>query len=453
MKSIILVIFVLLYINNSALANEVYESTAQDQKSLELIVYDQGIALIKDIRRVHLPLGLCTVHFKDIAAKIDPKTVYVRSLFKPQSFSVLEQYYVYDKVTSEYLLNKYIGKKIKIYIKDPNTKKEEILEAILLNKNVYKIGDEFYIGKSNEVILPDSTPDLMLKPTLVWLLENKEQEHLIEVCYVTSDIRWSADYILVLNKNRDRGELRGWATIDNQSGVDYNNAKLRLMARKTLKENEKGTEPQIIVRPQEKKFFDYHAYELSRITTIKNGQKRQINFLEKHITATEQLVYFGDSYYYRSYYETPISHKKIQAYLDIQNNLGMALPRGKIEVYEEDKEGELRLVGEDKIDYTPKDKKVRLSLGMAFDVVLSRKQTVYKRLTPSLYEIGWKLFLENYRQKPVNVIIKEPIEGNWEMISTSSPYQKIGANTLQFTVDVPANGQESLDYQVRIRYE
>lgn len=448
-----LIIPFLLYLNNSVLASGIYESTAQDQKSLEVIVYDQGIALIKNIRRVHLPLGLCTVHFKDIAEKINPKTVYIRPLFKPQSFSVLEQHYVYDKITSEYLLDKYIGKKIKICIKNPNTKKEETLEAILLNKNVYKIGDEIYIGKPNKVVLPEFPQDLIFRPTLTWLLESKEEEHLIEVSYVTSGIGWSADYVLVLNRNEEGGDFRGWATIDNQSGVDYNNAKVRLIAKEGFKESEKRHNSQIMARSQEKKSFEYHDYKLQRITTIKDGQKKQINFLQKNITPTEQLVYCGDSSYYRSYYDTTISHEKIQAYLDIENNLDMVLPRGKVEIYQEDKEGELRLVGEDKIGHIPKDKKIRLNLGMAFDVVFSRKQTVYKRLTPSLSEIGWKLFIENHRQKPVNVIIKEPIEGDWEMITTSFPYQKISANTLQFVLDVPANGQKSFDYQVKIRYE
>jgi len=476
MKLIILIVTFLLYLNNFALTNEICESTAQDQKSLEVTVYDQdnarlplrarppakqgeaawgpsGQALIKDVRQIHLPLGLCTVHFKDIAEKINPKTVYVRPLFRPQSFSVLEQHYVCDKITSEELLNKYIGKKIKICIKNPDTKKEETLEAILLNKNVYKIGEEVYIGKPNKVILPEPPQDLILKPTLVWLLENKEEEHLIKVSYVTSGIRWSADYILVLNKNREEGDFRGWITIDNQSGIDYNNAKIRLMSKEAFKENEKSHKPQEIASPQEKNFFEYLVYELDHITTIKDGQKKQINFLERDITTTEQLVYCGGSHYYRSYYDTPISHERIQAYLDIENNLGMALPGGKVRIYQEDQEGELRLVGEDSIGHITKGKKMRFNLGMVFDVMLSRKQTVYKRLTTSLHEIGWELFLENHRQKPVKIIVKEAIPGDWKIISASFPYQKISANILQFTLDVPANGKKSFDYQVRIRYE
>lgn len=452
MKLIILVIYLLLYLNNFALANEIYKSTAQDRVSLEVNIYNQNMALIRDVRKIHLPLGICILYFEDVAKKINPKTVYARSLSNPKGLSVLEQHYAYDEATSKNLLHKYIGENIKIYIKDPETYQEKAVEATLLNNDVFKIGNEIYIGRPNKIILPQIPEGLFLRPTLVWLLENSQEENLIGVSYITSDINWCADYVLIIGKNQKRGELRGWATIDNKSGIDYNNAQIKLISMEEYQKNIEKYEPKMITQ-SEKRPLEYYVHKLDHITTIKDNQKKQINFFDKDINIAEKLVCCGDSSYFRSYYGMPISHENIEAYLEIENDFGIALPNGKVDIYREDKNGGLRFIGKDDIKYTPEGEKIILNLGPAFDVMISRRQTVYRRLTTSLYEIGWEISLENHREKPIEVIIKEPIEGDWEVISTSLPYRRINVHTLQFAINVPANDKNEFGYQVRVRYE
>ena len=62
---------------------------AQDE-GLELAVYNQNLALVKDIRGLDLSEGLNEVRFADVAALIDPTSVSFRSLTDPEGTSVLE---------------------------------------------------------------------------------------------------------------------------------------------------------------------------------------------------------------------------------------------------------------------------------------------------------------------------------------------------------------------------
>ena len=125
-----------------------------------------------------------------------------------------------------------------------------------------------------------------------------------------------------------------------------------------------------------------------------------------------------------------MSNQKIGVFVEIQNrkenNLGMPLPKGTVRVYKADKEGSLQFVGEDSIDHTPKDEKVRIKLGDAFDVVGSRKQTDWKKIAYDTYEAAFEISLRNHKKEDVVVKVVEPIPGDWTMLSSSHEYKKRG---------------------------
>ena len=133
------------------------------------------------------------------------------------------------------LLDKYVGKKIKILRENQYQDISKIVEATLLSNNgnqpIYEIGDEIYLGYGGLTILPEIPDNLIAKPTLTWTYENRaSQMHDIEVSYLTRNVSWKADYILVIDALDKNGDLSGWVTLNNKSGTTYNDATLKLVA-------------------------------------------------------------------------------------------------------------------------------------------------------------------------------------------------------------------------------
>ena len=64
----------------------------------------------------------------------------------------------------------------------------------------------------------------------------------------------------------------------------------------------------------------------------------------------------------------------------------MALPSGKVRVYQRDDDGSLEFVGEDRLDHTPKDEDVRVRIGNAFDITAERVVTDSRRVSDRVNE-------------------------------------------------------------------
>jgi len=151
-----------------------------------------------------------------------------------------------------------------------------------------------------------------------------------------------------------------------------------------------------------------------------------------------------------------ITNQKVGVFVEVENkkehNLGIPLPKGTVRVYKHDNEGSLQFVGEDSIDHTPKDEKVRIKLGDAFDVVGSRKQTDWKKIAYDTYEASYEISLRNHKKEDVVVKVVEPIPGDWKMLSSSHEYKKTEAFTAEFNIPVPKDKETKLTYRVRMRF-
>ena len=197
----------------------------EDQTAVAITIYNVNLGLVKDQRQINLQKGEGEVRFMDVASQIIPASVYIKSIIDSNSLLVLEQNYEYDLLNPQKLLDKYVGKDVKLYYKNPYTEREEIATATLLSNNggpIFKIGNEITFGHPGRVIFPGVPENLISKPTLVWLLDNSlSSAQKVEASYLTNGINWRADYVLTLNEKDDRADLSGWVTIDNKSGTTY----------------------------------------------------------------------------------------------------------------------------------------------------------------------------------------------------------------------------------------
>jgi hypothetical protein len=372
------------------------------------------------------------------------------------------------------LLDKYVGRKVKIFDKNYYTGEERVVEALLLSNNgapIYEIDGSVHLGHPGRVILPAIPDNLIAKPTLVWLFQNQSSRaQTVEASYLTGGISWKADYVFVLNAKDDQGALSGWVTIDNKSGATYKEATLKLVAgdihrAQNRRELYGALDRAAKAVPEESRmrafteegFFEYHLYTLQGTSTIKDNQTKQLNLLSStKIPVRKQFIYYGAQEYYRNRFGAPVSNQKVGVYLEIankkENQLGLPLPKGIVRVYKADEAASMQFVGEDWIEHTPKDEKVKIKMGEAFDVVGERTQKDWRQIAWNIYEVEWEIKLRNHKNEDVQVKVLEPVPGDWEVLRSSHSFEKVEAHTLQYLVRVPQDKETKISYRVRIKF-
>jgi hypothetical protein len=451
-------------------------TTTKDQVELSLTVYNGNLALIRDVRQVHLQSGMFPLRFEGVASSINPTTVHFRSLTAPTRLSVVEQNYEYDLLDPQKLLQKYVGREVTLVRPETNAGTTRWVEtkALLLANNggpVWKIGNEIVTGMgADSYRFPDLPENLYSQPTLVWTLDNRGADsQRVEASYLAGNMNWSADYVLTVGRDEKNADLNGWVTLTNNSGVPYNNAKLQLVAgqvhrnqpvdgrvfAKAMRDVANEAAP---AQFSQESFSEYHLYTLGRRTSIQNNESKQISLLSASTIPVEKyLLVEGQSYYFRN--PQGIGNaipQPVQVYYRFKNEdkagLGMPLPAGTLRVYQADSQGGSQFVGEEAIGHTPKDETVRVHVGDAFDVVCERKQMDYKKLASNLYEMEYQITLRNHKSGPVTVEVGEPIGGDWEIVNTNFKAEKLDSTTVGFSVPVEKDGTSTLDYRVRVKW-
>jgi hypothetical protein len=441
-------------------------STNAQRQEVGITVYNQNFGLVREVREIDVPAGRTELEFRDVSQSIEPQTVAIKSL--GGRLNVLEQNYRYDLLSPQKLLEKYVGKKVKVYRWNEHTGKDDVYDADLLsvqNGTVMRINGEITYNFPGRIAFPSIPRNLIAQPTLVWLVDASGKQK-VEVTYLTQNLGWSADYVLVVNEADTGGDLQGWVTLTNNTGTSYQNAKLKLVAGDVQRVS--GNRFRAMDMPaasatggaagfREESFFEYHLYTLQRPTNLLNAEQKQVTLLEAHdIHLQKRLIFFGAAYYYRGSYGQVVSNQKVGVYLDIQNtqanHMGMPLPKGTVRVYKADKSGAKQFIGEDNIDHTPRDERVRIKMGEAFDVVGDRKQMSWRSLGSCVSESAWEISLRNHKDTAVDVEDYEPVGGDWEITQESMPHVKKDAHTFTFHPHIPARGKVKITYRVRIRW-
>jgi hypothetical protein len=452
-------------------------STLDDQQSIAVTIYNQDLALVKESRKVTLDDGVNRLALRDVSAQMRPETAQLRSLSHPGSFDVLEQNFDFDLLTPAKLLEKYVGRSVRVARIHPQTGVETVETAQVLAANsgvVLKIGDRIETGVPGRLVFDAVPPNLRERPTLVAELRGRRAgQQTLDLSYLTGGLSWKADYVAELNANDSALDLNGWVTLTNRSGTTYAQAKLQLVAgdvnrvrdqlvalradRKLAEAAAPASKPMA-----EESLFEYHLYTLGRPTTLADNQTKQVALLGATAApVTKELLVSGSDYYYRSSVGDIGQKLKAGVFIELTNSesarLGQPLPKGVVRVYKRDSAGNAQFVGEDRIDHTPKNEKVRLRLGDAFDVTADKKQVDFKRREPTnkasyVFESAYEVTLRNAKSEAVTVTVREPVPGEWSMLEQSHAHEKVASGTAQWRLSVPAMGSTTLKYRVLVRY-
>src|SRR6476620_4510546 len=195
-------------------------SEAGDRRGVSITVYNSDFGLVREVRQLsNVPSGQVALEFRDGASTIQPETVAIKPL-KGNGLRVLEQNYRYDLLTPETLLEKYVGRDVRAYRYHEATGKEEAVDARLLsvaNGPILQVGSEITFNYPGRLAFKELPPNLIAKPTLVWLLESNAADPALEVSYLARSMSWSADYVLVLEESEKQASLVGWVTLVNNT--------------------------------------------------------------------------------------------------------------------------------------------------------------------------------------------------------------------------------------------
>ncbi len=466
-------------------SNALPAAQAQD-KTVQLTVYNQDLALVSETRSVPLETGLNEVVYSDVAALIDPTSVSFQSLTDPEGTEVLEQNFEYDLVGSAKLLQKFIDQVIVVQTQDSQTYTGTLLSAV---DNVILQGEDGAVTMLSQdqirnIDFPALPEGLRTRPSLVWLIDAQQAgEHETAVTYLTNGMSWRADYVLLLNEDSTAFDLNGWVTLDNRSGASYEDAMLKLVAGDINKVQEPAYARDVVMMAEaaaapapaveQREFFEYHLYQVTRPVTVKDNQTKQIEFVTaQDVPATKFYVYDGAAGYggygygpvTDSGYGAQTGNTDVTVMLEFRtdeaSNLETQLPAGRVRLYQQDVDGSQLLVGEDQIDHTPKNETVRLTVGNAFDIKGERVQTNYKPLGDSGAEESFRITLRNHKDEDVEVRVVENLYRwtEWTMLSETLDgvpveHNQLSSQQVEWRVPVPANGEVVLEYTVQYRWK
>ncbi|MCP4571344.1 MAG: DUF4139 domain-containing protein [bacterium] len=429
-------------------------------QSLELTVYNSDLALVKEVRTIDLRSGVQEFPYAGVPKALIPESVRFRSLRDPDGTSVLEQNYRYDLLDRASLLERYKGKEVLAKVGDSwktvrllahgNPTDDEPLGRIL------QVGGEIHI---EGFILPELPEGLLLEPSLVWLLDaDKGGEHQVELTYLTDSIGWRADYVAVVDDDNAL-DLTGWVTLNNRSGMDYENANLKLVAGDVNRVRQafevRGAEYMVDAPMaaksagfQEESFFEYHLYGLDRPTTVLDNEQKQVELLHADRIEAERVYTFR-----ARTNQTDHTPRSVGVTLEFMNSegagAGMALPQGIVRVYQADSGGQLQFAGEDRLVHTPIDEEVKLRLGEAFDIRGEHESRKLVKLSERSWRQQAEFELRNHKEQDIVVeAIIQVVAREWSVDRASQDHEQRGRNELVFQVKVPARGETKVSYTV-----
>lgn len=426
-------------------------------EDMAVTVYNSNLGVVSETRGLEFIKGIGQLAFRDVPSAIDASSVTFEILDSKHSVNILEQNYAYDLVSPDQIYSRYIDKEVDLLDKDGKLISGKLLAfssgAITLQEKSggIKIVQLLNIAETNFPKLPDG---LITKPTLFWKY-NSNYNGLLDckVGYQTSGMSWSAEYIGVLTSKEDKLNLSGWASITNNSGKTYNDATLKLIAgdiRRASQKKMRGAKaPDISLMSaeydgfQEKAFFEYHLYTLPRKATLSNKEIKQISIFEPANTSVTKEYNFNPD----------ANSQKVEVTINFTNSeetgLGMPLPAGRIRLFKGDDDGSLILLGEDNIDHTPKDEKLKVKVGNAFDVVAEEKMVSRTKISNKVDERSFEIEFRNHKKSPVTIKVTKNLWDFWEVLESNLPYIEKDARSIQFDVPVGADESVKLTYKIR----
>lgn len=432
------------------------------QVGVNVTIYNENRALIKDERHVNLVAGMNELAFQGVSANMMPQT----ALLKGAGISTREQNFNFDLLTKESLLKKSVGQKVTTEYIDPATGKvnRETAELLAYNgKPVLKIGDKIETDYPGRIVFDSVPASLRSDPTLsIMAMSATKGTENLTLNYLTTGLSWKADYVARLNADETKMDLNGFVTLTNKSGADYKQALLQLVAgdvnmvreyyetRPLMKMATAAVVMDAANGMAAESLTDFYIYTVPHKTDLLSNQTKQVALLSGTDISVKKTYELNRPF---SVYSTEEKKVKPDIYVSFENaeknKLGMPLPKGIIRLYKEDEKGNVQFVGEDRINHTADKEDVRLHLGTSFNLSADMKRVSLKKISDKLQVGAYEVVFKNGAAMAADVELILDFPDNFKLMNESQKSERLTSNTLKWIVSVPAKGEATLTYKVQ----
>ena len=443
------------------------------RSALTLTIYNSDLALVGETRRVELPAGESRLAILEVSRQLRPETV----ILSGEGLALVEQGFDVDLMTPHRLLERALGDRVWVR-REAEHGATQYLEGRLISiadLPLVQIGDRLEQVPHHALVFEAEAgrEGFRDRPTLFATLQSGEAgARDLGIAYLTGGLSWQADYVAALNEAEDRLDLSALITLRNESGVDFDDASLRLvaglinqvsappiMAKAQRMEMAMADAPMGAAAPvAQQPLGDQHLYALERSLSLPNRQSKQVGLLAvtgvpvtKEYRFEELINAFGGA--------EEIGPVKARVQLELENEeesgLGRPLPAGVVRVYQAGPAelpgaGAPVFLGEDRIGHSAAGETLRLTTGRAFDVTGSAKRIVFDRISNKTYETGQIITVENAKETAIAVKLVGQMPPGWRIVEESLPHEKETANRPVWTLEVPAGGEAKFSYRVRV---
>ena len=203
-----------------------------------------------------------------------------------------------------------------------------------------------------------------------------------------------------------------------------------------------------------------HLYTIPGTLTIRPGTSTIASLFDPASTTWDrryvvrgQLPWYGPLPQYGEEEKPPVEVQYILKRA-LKTTFGDApLPAGTWRLYEPDAAGRPQLIGEAAGGHTAAGQDVKLWAGNAFDLTAERVQTEYTTSrvnSRTIASAAYRVTVSNAKDSVVTVEVLEDRRGEWSLVESSLPGQKVSSTETRFRLQVPAKGQATLTYKVRV---
>jgi hypothetical protein len=316
-----------------------------------------------------------------------------------------------------------------------------------------------------ELVLPE--------PTLALALRAATPRSTLRLGYFTEGASWRANYSVVLGRGAGGGAARiaGQAAIPSVS-LRVSDTEVQLLAGSVgrasappvpqLRRQEMAMAMDLPQAPApEEAVGEAHLYTVPGRLTLEPGVTTNVALFDPASAPWERgyqvrggLNYYGPL----QQYGTEPSQVPVEVFYTLRRQAktpfgDLPLPRGVYRLYEPDAAGRLQLIGESAAGHIAPGTDVRLTAGSAFDLTATRVQLTYSTRRDSLRTIAtadYRVSIKSAKDSAVTVDVLEERAGDWTIVSSSVPAERISSTRTRFRLRVPARGEVTLTYRVRV---
>lgn len=289
-----------------------------------------------------------------------------------------------------------------------------------------------------------------LIPNSILIKGNEIKSKEITTYYLTDNIRWSSSYSIILED--ETLEIHSWFNLINKSGIDYNNATLKVIAGdvnlayknlyisnapiQSTKLESNAINPDVGIA-------DYYIYTIPGKYDFHNNTIKRIKYFHKTGIVYTKLYDFG--------YDSINANIIIKFQNTSENNLGLSLPSGSINSYTRF-DGNLEFVGGSSIKDIPKDREVSFIMGKAFDVTSQRNIITYQKYKDYVFK-QVQYIITNTKDESIPIKICEPIFAPWVMDSSTDRYEVDKNGNPCFKVIIEPNSKKEIVFNYKYDFK